>query len=335
MAISVIISNFNGLKFLPRLLDTLMAQQDVITELIVVDRQSSDGSLEYLRQFPDIRIVTEPASTGLVAGYAAGAAVARSEHLFFCNEDMWFDPMCLSLLEQRINLAEGVIAADPWQWTYDGQAWIHGGVRFYRRHWDSNSPYPPRGVDFTVSLAAGERVPFPCAGAFLIHCSAYREIGGWDTSFFLDHEDVDLFLRAWQRGWHCVTVPAAKVYHAVNASNSKALENGRRVLPRRYIANRSNLAVIGLKYYSGTNRLLAWCALLVPIVGDLLRFRWKKLSLDIQAILVTIRRLGDVREFRNRNRKWSAAKPGQGFFLQDDLTHSCVNETRVTQAGQL
>jgi GT2 family glycosyltransferase len=235
---------------------------------------------------------------------------------------MWFDPMCLSLLEQKIDLAEGVVAADPWQWTYDGKAWIHGGVRFYRRNWDHNSPYPRRGVDFTVSLAEGERVPFPCAGAFLMHRNAYREIGGWDTSFFLDHEDIDLFLRAWQRGWHCVTVPEAKVYHAVNASNSKELEKGRRVFPKRYIANRSNLAVIGLKYYSGPERLLAWCGLLVPLVGDILKFRGKKLSMDLQAIAATFRRLGDVRAFRQRNRQWSAGKPGQQFFLQKDLTLS-------------
>jgi hypothetical protein len=58
-------------------------------------------------------------------------------------------------------------------------------------------------------------VPFACGGAFLIHRDVYAEIGGWDTSFFLDFEDVDLFVRAWQREWHCVTVPEAKVYHAV------------------------------------------------------------------------------------------------------------------------
>jgi GT2 family glycosyltransferase len=319
MPISVIVSNFNGLKYLPRLIETLREQQNVSIEIIMVDRESSDGSLEYLSRFPDIRVISHPAITGLVSGYAAGAAVARHDLLFFCNEDMWFDPRCLHLLEKQIDTSAGVVAADPWQWTYDGKAWLHGGVRFYRCGWEPNSPYPRRGVDFTVDLAAGERVPFPCAGAFLMDRRAYEEAGGWDPSFFLDHEDIDLFMRVWQRGLHCVTVPEAKVYHAVNASNAKVVNNAK-VLPRRYIANRSNLAVIGLKYYSGMSCLLSWCSLLVPLMSDVLKLRWRKFSLDAQSIGLTIRRMGAVRSFRRSNREWIKSKPGYQFFLQKDMT---------------
>ena len=320
MPISVIVSNFNGLKYLPRLVETLRQQQNVTMEIIIVDRESADGSVPYLTALPDIRVVSEPAATGLVSGYAAGAAVARYDHLFFCNEDMWFDPMCLSLLEQHIDLANRIGAADPWQWTYDSKTLIHGGTRFYRCNWESNSPYPRRSVDFTVPLAGGERVPFPCAGAFLIHRDVYNDIGGWDTSFFLDHEDIDLFVRAWQRDWHCVTVPEAKVYHAVNASNAKTLPKGQRVLPRRYISNRSNLAVICLKYYSGIALLLAVANLMVPIVSDLVRLRWKKLSLDLQSVGLTIGRMRAVRRFRRENRQLIQARPGYQFFLQEDMT---------------
>jgi GT2 family glycosyltransferase len=319
MPISVIVSNFNGLKYLPRLIETLREQRNVSIEIVIVDRESSDGSLEYLSRFPDIRVISHPAITGLVSGYAVGAAVARYDLLFFCNEDMWFDPMCLHLLEKQIKPSDGIVAADPWQWTYDGKSWLHGGVRFYRCAWESNSPYPTRGVDFTVDLAAGDRVPFPCAGAFLMDRRAYEEAGGWDPSFFLDHEDIDLFVRVWQRGLHCVTVPEAKVYHAVNASNAKVVNNSK-VLPRRYIANRSNLAVIGLKYYSGMTWLLSWCHLLVPVASDILKLRWRKFSLDLQSIVLTIRRFGAVRSFRRRNRKWIKSKPGYLFFLQKDMT---------------
>jgi GT2 family glycosyltransferase len=320
MPISVIISNFNGARFLPRLIETLHQQQKVTVEIIVVDRQSTDGSIDYLRGFPEIRIVTEPASTGLVAGYAAGAVVAQYDHLFFCNEDMWFDPLCLYKLREQICMERGIVAADPWQWTYDGKTWIHGGTRFYRCNWEANSPYPRRGFDFTVPLATGQKVPFACAGAFLIQRRAYDEIGGWDKSFFLDHEDIDLFVRVWQRGWHCVTAPEAKVYHAVNASNAKALQNGQRVLPRRYVANRSNLAVICLKYYSGIRLLLAGATLLMPVISDIVKMRWKKMQLDLKSILLTIRRVGAVRQFRHENRQWAQGKPGHRFFLQEDMT---------------
>jgi GT2 family glycosyltransferase len=322
MSISVVVSNFNGLNFLPRLLDSLRGQLNVTTEIIIVDRQSKDGSREYLKQFPEIKVLIEPAISGLVAGYAAGAVLASYDHLFFCNEDMWFGPDCLRLLLERISLPERIAAADPWQWTYDGAQWIHGGTRFFRCNLEINSPYPRRAFNFTVPLAAGERVPFPCAGAFLIHRDAYNDIGGWDTSFFLDHEEIDLFVRAWQKNWHCVTVPEAKVYHAVNAANSKKVEDGRTVQPMRYVAGRSNLAVIGLKYYSGTSLALPCLSLMVPLILDVLKLRRRKILLDLKAIVLTLKRMGLVRNFRRKNHAWAKLRPGNRFFLQKDMTIS-------------
>jgi GT2 family glycosyltransferase len=85
----------------------------------------------------------------------------------------------------------------------------------------------------------------------MLHRTVYQELGGWDRGFFLDHEDVDLFLRAWQAGWKCVTVPGSKVYHAVNVSNVKTIGGGRqRVGRRRYISGRSSLMILGVKYFS-------------------------------------------------------------------------------------
>ena len=320
MAISVVVSNFNGLNYLPKLVETLQAQRGVTTEIIIVDRQSKDGSREYLKQFPRIRVVVEPAITGLVAGYSAGAALAKHEHLFFCNEDMWFDADCLRLLQERIALDNRIAAADPWQWTYDGQRLIHGGTRLYRRNLDVNSPFLRRAFNFTVPLAAGERVPFPCAGAFLIHREAYDDIGGWDTSFFLDNEDIDLFIRAWQRNWYCVTVPEAKVYHAVNAANSKKVEDGRTVQPLRYAAGRSNLAVIGFKYYSGASLAIPCLNLLLPLITDISKLRLEKLKLDLLAILMTMKRVRVVLKFRRRNRPYAKLRPGAHFFLQREMT---------------
>ena len=322
MSISVVVSNFNGLNFLPRLLETLRAQRGVVTEIIIVDRESRDGSREYLAQFPEIKIVTEPALTGLVSGYAAGAALAKYDHFFFCNEDMWFGPDCLRLLLERIALPDRIAAADPWQWTYDGADWIHGGTRFYRCNLEINSPYPRRAFNFTVPLAAGARVPFPCAGAFLIHREAYRDIGGWDTSFFLDHEDIDLWVRAWQKNWHCVTVPEAKVYHAVNAANLKKVADGRTVQPIRYVSGRSNLAVIGLKYYSGTSLAIPCLSLLMPLIVDAAKLRPAKMLLDFKAIVLTMKRMRLVRNFRRGNHAWAKLKPGNRFFLQEDMTIS-------------
>lgn len=315
MHVSVIISNFNGSKYLPRLLETLRAQCGVELQIIVVDRHSNDGSSEILALNPDVMVVREPPETGLVSGYAVGAEHARHELLFFCNEDMWFDPNCLQQLARRIDLSRRVAATDPWQWTYDRLVWIHGATRFHAARLDLTCPYPFRRYDFKHELAAGGEVPFGCAGAVLIHRAVYREVGGWDRGFFLDHEDVDLFLRTWQAGWKCITVPEAKVYHAVNVSNDKTIQQGRlQVSKRRYISGRASVIIMGVKYFSEWYALipvLVWCGLLFRH-AFLLRFRqvWWNLLAGMEALS----RLPAALRYRQLKYLRNAAKPGEAFF---------------------
>ena len=192
MAVSVIVSNLNGEAFLPRLLETLLAQRGVTAEIIIVDRHSKDGSAAILAKHPQVKVVTEPPETGLVSGYHRGYQAAQHEHLFFINEDMWFDADCLRLLEERIDLSKRIAAADPWQWSYDEKRWIHGVTRFRKVKWAINGIHPFYDNDYNVNLPAGTPVPWPCAGGFMMHRKAYEELGGWDTSFFLDNEDANM-----------------------------------------------------------------------------------------------------------------------------------------------
>ena len=318
MPISVIVSNLNGERFLPRLLETLRAQKDVDLEIIIVDRESKDGSRDYLRGREDVIMLTEPAASGLVSGYAAGAKVARFEHLFFCNEDMWFDPNCLSLLSQCISLERRIGAADPWQWTYDGQKLIHGGTRLVSAVWNRWSVYPRRGYNYLAPLKNGDVVPFGCAGAILIHRQMYEEIGGWDTTFFLDCEDVDIFLRAWQRNWRCVVVPEAKVYHAVGMSNNQVQASGQKIVNRRYVEGRSNMAVVGFKYFTGFSLFWPLAVQILPLFSNIVKLRWKTVLAEIRSAALTFRRWPEIRSFRRANAKYAQSKPGQLFFLQPE-----------------
>lgn len=320
MAISVIVSNFNGAKYLPKLLATLHAQQGVEIEIIVVDRNSHDASHEILAADPSVKVVQEPPESGLVSGYAVGAKHARHEHLFFSNEDMWFEPDLLKRLEERIDLSQRIAAADPWQWTYDGQLWIHGGVRFAKARWCLTSPYPFRRPLFTVDLPAGTRIPYPCAGAFLIHRQVYEALGGWDTRFFLDHEDVDFFLRAWQAGWHSVTVPEAKVYHAVGASNAQEyLATRRPVSQRRYVSGRASIPIIGLKTFSAAGLLWPVLQWKLPALAHLFGLRWKRFAWDLEALRQIFSRWGAAWRHRREQADVLRERPGQQFFCEKEF----------------
>jgi GT2 family glycosyltransferase len=305
----------NGKRFLPRLLETLREQRGITAQIIVVDRLSRDGSPEYLAAQPDVTMVQERPETGLVSGYAAGVAHARHEHLFFCNEDMHFDIDCLRLLEERIDAAAGIVAADPWQWTYDGSQLIHAGTRFHRTFWNPLSAYPFRWFAFTEPVACGEAVPFPCAGAFLIHREAYDVAGGWDRSFFLDHEDLDLFIRVWQLGWRCVSVPDAKVYHAVGASNGQPIHmTNTPVKRRRLISGLSSTSIIGLKYFTSVFLLYPMLFPFLIILKEAVRLRPGRAWLSVLAAREVARRSGEALRFRLDWARHNRRRPGQEFF---------------------
>jgi hypothetical protein len=309
--VSVVVSNMNGERYLTRLLDSLVAQRGVQTEIIVVDRHSSDGSAAILERYPQVRVVHEPPESGLVAGYDVGAKCADNELLFFCNEDLYLREDCLRELALRIDLDTRVGAADPWQWNYEGTRWLHGGTLFRRSPWHIYSPYPFRMYDAAVHLPEGGPISFGCAGAIMIHAAVYAELGGWDTSFFLDYEDVDFFLRAWQRGWKCVTVPSARVFHAVGASNQQLIGRRReKVSRRRYISHRSNVIVIALGVFN-------WGA---SLLINVLLLRWSAVWLDFLVVGDVAQRLPEIAAFRRRNKRWNRSMPGERFFLDPLLS---------------
>lgn len=320
MAVSIITCNFNGARFLPKLLGSLKQQQGVETEIIVVDRNSTDGSYEILASQSGLKIIQEPPETGLVAGYTAGVRIAKYEHFFFCNGDMWFDPQCLKFLEAQIDLSKRICAADPWQWTYDGSQWIRGGVRFKRSLKAIASPFvlPFLMHEHTVFLNSDDKVPLACAGAFLIHRDVFEELGGWDTSFFLFHEDTDLFIRAWQRGWFCLTTPQARVYHAAGSSvqNPNLKPSIRRQI---YISRRTNTLIIAVKYFSFFYIPITFIPWIAIFICHILRLRFRLVTRDILILKQFFKRLPPALKFRTKNTQWNCQKPGEKFYKDPEF----------------
>lgn len=315
MSVSVIVSNFNGERFLPKLLTTLRAQRGVTFEIIVVDRHSTDGSMEILTQQSDITVLQAPPELGLVAGYATGVAKAAYRNLFFCNEDMWFDPDCLHNLEKHISRERRIGIADPWQWDYHGAKVIHTGTQLVRK-WDPSSVLPTWKFEQSPRIEGGEVSAMFCAGGVMIDRSVYEELGGWDTSFFLDYEDTDLCIRTWQRGWRCVTVPEARVFHALGMSNEKVLSAvGTTVGRRRYVSGCSNCIIVAAKYFRWRSVLLAVLARIDRLLRNSLKFRFKLALLDLESLWLSVNRFSQVLQFRRSNRLWSSNRPGEDFFL--------------------
>jgi GT2 family glycosyltransferase len=312
--VSVIVSNFNGAKWLPRLLETLKAQEEVELEIIIVDRNSTDESAAILASHADVKVVSHRPETGLVCGYDEGFALATHDLLFFCNEDMWFEPTCLRRVSEVISLKDRIGAAMPVQWTYDLKEIVNCGAWFQDSVWNPTNPYPfKRSVSHLkpqTSIVSGVN-----AGACMVHREVYKAVGGWDRSFFLDYEDMDLSIRLWQKEWKCYVVPAAKVGHAVGASNSKAIDGGKQKVSRkRYIEGTSNVTAIAIKTFTGISVVLPFIGLMDRLARNLVHLRFERAWWDLQVFLDILKRIPNLKEFRDSNAHWNQIRPGQMYF---------------------
>lgn len=324
-AISVIISNFNGARYLPRLIETLQAQRGVRLQIIVVDRHSSDASATILAAHPDIEVLSHPPEKGLVSGYHAGTALARHDLFFFMNEDMWLEPECLFLCAEAIDESNKISASMPVQWTYDGQQIVNAGI-WFQRSWWSKYVHPFRGTNWKLPRTT-TIVPAVNAGACLYTRSIYEQLGGWDTSFFLDFEDGDLAIRMWQHGQYGVVVPAARIFHAVGASNSQTIQNGRQTVSRkRYIEGGSNVAAIGIKTFTGLAILYPFLSILDRMGRNLVKLRFQRAWWDLLTLRHSLRRLHSYLDFRRQNSAFNRHSPGQTYFTATEFDLSVLDD---------
>ena len=252
--VSVIILNYNGLAFLPRCLETLRATRYRSLEIIVVDNNSKDGSLDGIHQnFSEVKIIAFDRNWGYSGAYNRAVESASGDILVLLNFDVEVEP---DWLEQPLEL----FAADPRlgacqpklrglkQRTHFEYAGACGG--FMDRY-----GYPfARGRIFDVleednGQYDDVRECFWATGASLmVRKSAYLEVGGLDDTFFLHMEEIDLCWRMHLRGWKVCVAPQAIVYHYSGAALSADSY-------RKIYYNQRNSLMMLIKNY-GIGRLL-------------------------------------------------------------------------------
>ena len=116
MKVSIIIPNYNGLRFLPTCLDALRGQTypREQAEIVLVDDASSDASVAFVREHtPEARIVQLARNSGLAVGCNTGARAAAGELLVMLNNDTEAEPGWLAALvaAAEANPRAGAIAS--------------------------------------------------------------------------------------------------------------------------------------------------------------------------------------------------------------------------------
>ena len=221
--LSVVIPNWNGLRWLPACLGSLAAQELAPDEVIVVDNGSTDGSLSYLAaEHPDVRVIALERNTGFAHAANRGIAEALTEYVALVNTDVelapdWTRRMAAALdrLPRAGSAACKMLQLGRAEIIYDaGDVLRRDGQCLQRGRFEcDDGRYDDPGETFGA-----------CAGAGLYRRVSLSDVGGFDERFFAYLEDADLALRLRLAGWCCVYEPVV-AWHAGGGSSGQ-LERG-------------------------------------------------------------------------------------------------------------
>jgi GT2 family glycosyltransferase len=198
--ISIIIPTYNGALRISNCIESLLKQSGSHSyEILVVNDGSTDNTIDVLKSFPSIQVITQ-LNTGPAAARNRGAREARGEILLFTDDDCvpmsdWITEMLRPFTDAAVVGAKGIyrthqrgLAARFVQIEYEDR------YRIMQAHPD---------IDFIDTYSAAFRR------------DRFLEMNGYDTSFPVAcAEDIELSYRMSARGWKMRFSPTAIVYHS-------------------------------------------------------------------------------------------------------------------------
>jgi GT2 family glycosyltransferase len=236
--VTVVIGNFEGALLLGDCLESLSKQTLPPSEVIVVDGSSRDESLAVAESLGARVISTENRGLGFL--YNTGARATKSGYVFLANNDIALDERCLETLAGALDEDSARFAADARQFDWEGERVVHARTTL-RRGRMSGEYLPGLHLDHLVESDVTARTVCANGAAMLVRRQMMLDLGGFDETFFMEWEDLDLCWRGWLRGWPTVYAPAAVVRHRVGAVTTQS------VMPRRLASSHHNLVRFALK----------------------------------------------------------------------------------------
>ncbi len=178
--ISIIIPTYNRCWILKEALDSVLSQEYIDFETIVVDDGSSDATSALLSSYGDRILTIYQRNKGVSAARNAGIMMAKGEYVAFLDsDDMWLpDKLSCQVDFFKFHPEAAICQTD--------EIWIRNGVRVNpkTRH------KKPSGMIFVPSL----QLCLVSPSAVMIKKSLFDEVGLFNEAFPAC-EDYDLWLR--------------------------------------------------------------------------------------------------------------------------------------------
>lgn len=207
--VTIIIPNYNGLKFMEPCMKALETQSDKNFELLVVDNGSTDGSVEWLKERNIPSIFLEE-NTGFSGAVNVGIKASKTPYVILLNNDTEPEPDYVRELVRTMDSSKRIFSASSKMiQLYQKDLMDDAGDMYSVLGWAYQ-----RGVGQSIKGYKKPRNVFAaCAGAAIYRREVFDEIGGFDEAHFAYLEDIDVGYRAKIYGYDNVYCPSAVVYH--------------------------------------------------------------------------------------------------------------------------
>jgi N-acetylglucosaminyl-diphospho-decaprenol L-rhamnosyltransferase len=225
--VAAVVVNYNTRNHLRALLASIEAEPVAAT--VVVDNGSTDGS----------RVAAEAAgaywvSTGANLGYgraanrgAASPPAKAARYLLICNPDLEVKPGAVAALVSALEADTSLAAVGPRISNPDGS--LYPSARTFPDLADAlghgllgmivpDNPFTRRYRLLDWDHRDAAKVDWISGACLLVRRDAWDSVGGFDPSYFMYMEDVDLCWRLGAAGWKIGYEPAAEVVHTQGVS---------------------------------------------------------------------------------------------------------------------
>lgn len=231
--LSIVIVSYNTADLLEACLRSLTRAQQPSKgmEIVVVDNNSKDGSVEMVRaKFPNVILIANDHNKGFAAANNQGVEGATGKHLLFLNSDTKVKPDAIvkplkflkthpqvGAITVKLRLPDGNIDPDnhrgfPTPWValthFMGLSKLFPQSKIFNRYFQS---YRNFNSIHAVELTAGSYLMMPA--------KLFKALNGWDEAYFFYGEDIDLCYRIHEAGYKIIYYPKVEVTHYKGASS--------------------------------------------------------------------------------------------------------------------
>ena len=223
MKVAVVILNWNGAQLLEQFLPNIIAFS-ADADLYVADNASTDQSIAVLQnQFPQIKIIQNTDNFGFAKGYNEALKLIEADIFALVNSDIEVTPNWLLPIIETFKTEKNTAIIQPKildfknkiNFEYAGAA--GGFIDSY------GYPFCRGRVFNTIEEDKSQyndsiEIFWASGACFFIRSVVFRNLKGFDETFFAHQEEIDLCWRAFNKNYITKFIPNSIVYHVGGAT---------------------------------------------------------------------------------------------------------------------